>query len=46
MVAYCVAVALLEAVEDYCRDHSEKAKGDEGFVDAVDHFGGTGVAGG
>ena len=46
MVAYCVAVALLEAVEDHCRDHGEDAEGYEGFVDAVDHLGGTGVAGG
>ena len=49
-VAYGVAVALLERVEDYGRDHGEDAQADEGFVDAVDHFGGGGgsadVAGG
>ena len=44
LFAYGVAVALLQAAEDDGRDHGEDAQGDEGFVDAVDHFGGGGGA--
>ena len=38
LVAYGVAVALLAGVEDDGGDHGEDAQGDEGLVDAVDHF--------